>query len=149
MNHLVEELTQNITKTCDLCLKQKKQNIRSNGNKWWTDRLSALRREVNRLRRQYQRCQTNRRPELQNNYKNIKQKYEKILIETKTKSSNQFVVDSTRDNAWGLVYKIAKKSLKNEKICELIGINGQTLTASEAIADTLLEVLFPRDESTT
>jgi hypothetical protein len=48
-----------------------------------------------------------------------------------------------------LVYKIAKKSLKNEKICELIGINGQTFTGSEAIAGTLLEVLFPRDESTT
>jgi hypothetical protein len=111
--------------------------------------LSAFRREVNRLRRLYQRCQTNRRRELQNIYKSIKQKYEKVLIETKTKSWNQFVVDSTRDNAWGLVYKIAKKSLKNENISELIGINGQTLTGNEAIAGTLLEVLFPRDESTT
>lgn len=111
--------------------------------------MSAFRREVNRLRRLYQRCQTNRRRELQNIYKSIKQKYEKVLIETKTKSWNQFVVDSTRDNAWGLVYKIAKKSLKNEKISELIGINGQTLTGNEAIAGTLLEVLFPRDESTT
>ncbi len=31
----------------------------------------------------------------------------------------------------------------------MIGINGQTFTGSEAIAGTLLEVLFPRDESTT
>jgi hypothetical protein len=54
-----------------------------------------------------------RRQSLASNYINFRKKYKKFIKECKQKSWENFVTESTAENAWGLVYKISKDKLNN------------------------------------
>jgi hypothetical protein len=82
----------------------------SNSNNWWPQELSECRLKLNNDRRRYQRCQTRNRPALKIAYLSLKNTYVELINKQKIKSRNNFVEESTRDNAWELVYKIAKKT---------------------------------------
>jgi hypothetical protein len=70
-------------------------------NKWWTQELSSIRREVNTARRRYQRCQTYRRPQLRDQYTAIDRKYKQLIDKNKTNSFNAFISESNAENPWG------------------------------------------------
>jgi hypothetical protein len=54
---------------------------------------------------------------------------------------------NTRHNPWGLVYKLSQQKIKEEKINELIDNNRTLITDNQQIAETLLNSLFPDDNS--
>jgi hypothetical protein len=63
----------------------------------------------------------------------------------KIKSWNEFVEQSTKDNPWGLIYKIAKNKINCEKVNELVNNSGELITDNREIAEALLKNLFPED----
>lgn len=86
----------------DICMRAipKYNNTFNNkSNKWWNDELTKLRQKTNNLRRKYQRCQTDRRQSLASNYINFREKYKKVINERKQKSWENFVTESTAENA--------------------------------------------------
>jgi hypothetical protein len=119
-------------------------NIRA--NKWWCDELTSLRSRVNNLRRKYQRCQTIRRFILQQQYQCLRKAYKNRIIDLKRKCWEIFIEESTRDNPWGIIYKISRDKLNVEKINELVQSDGSLITDNESIAKTLLDKLFPEDD---
>jgi len=120
-------------------------NKHPNSNNWWTQELSECRLKVNNARRRHQRCQRENRPELKNAYLSLKNVYIKLINKQKINSWNNFVEESTRDNAWGLVYKIARNQLNQEKVNELIAQDGRLITDSKEIAQAFMQKLFPTD----
>ncbi len=119
-------------------------NIRA--NKWWCDELTSLRSRVKNLRRKYQRCQTIRRFVLQEQYQCLRNAYKNRIIELKRNCWQIFIEESTRDNSWGIIYKISKDKLNVEKINELVQSDGSLITDNESIAKTLLDKLFSKDD---
>ncbi len=147
INIIIEKLTKNIINTCDKNIPIKRQTIHKKSNKWWTQELTSMRRTVNRLRRQYQRCQTSNRERLKSIFETNRQKYKDLMNDSKIKRWNEFVVENTRENPWGLIYKIAKNNIKLEKNNEIITPNGDLITDGKEIAETLFDSFFPNDES--
>lgn len=124
----------------------RKQSTGRSGNKWWTEKLTHMRRLVKNMRRRYQRCQNINRDLKREEYLIIKNKYKQQLNEAKQKCWNEFVTNSTSENPWGLVYKIAKNKLNNEKITEL-KIRDKIITDNKQIANELFSTFFPTDDS--
>jgi hypothetical protein len=62
LDYCVTKIMDTITNICDRLLNKRKSNSRCDGKKWWTRELTAMRSELNRKRRQYQRtrCQIKR-----------------------------------------------------------------------------------------
>jgi hypothetical protein len=145
LNNFINNFMQILTDVCNKSIPKLNQNRRSKGNKWWTSELTEMRRTVNQCRRRYQRCRTKRRAQLKTEYFNIRDRYKNLIVLTRLKSWSEFVTDSTRDNPWGLIYKIAKNKLMNRTITELKTSSGDILTNSSAIASTLFNTFFPID----
>ncbi len=72
--------------------------------------------------------------------------YVKAINYQKLKTWNEFVVESTKDNPWGLIYKLSRNKLNVEQINELISENGELITDSAQIAVKLMTNLFPCDQ---
>jgi hypothetical protein len=147
LNFCVISLTNEITKSCNKCLKKVITMSNKKSNKWWTQELTEMRAKSNQLRRRYQRCrQTDRRVVLKNEYYSHMNVYKKTINETKIKSWNEFVSDNSRENPWGVVSKIARNKINREVITELKTTDGRLLTDSEDIANHLMDSLFPDDQ---
>ncbi len=58
------------------------------------------------------------------------------------------MADSTRDNPWGLVYKIAQNTINKKFSSQLKDINNKLIINSAEIAKGLLSELFPIDDPT-
>jgi ribonuclease HI len=145
LNCLIENFNEKLTKVCNKtipkCLSTKNVNI----NKWWTRELTIARLDTNRARRRYQRCQTSARHQLQQNYLEVRAQYITKIKEQKIKSLNKFIEENTRDNPFGLIYKLSQNKIKFEKVNELLSDDGRLITSSEEIAQTLIDSLFPID----
>lgn len=137
-----------LTQICFKSMSKVSQNNKhSNSNNRWTQELSECRLKVNNARRRYQRCQTENRRELKLAYLSLKNIYIKLIDKQKINSWNNFIEESTRDNAWGLVYKIANNQLNAEKVNELIASDGRLITDGNEIAQTFMQKLFPTDNT--
>jgi hypothetical protein len=134
-------LTEEIISACDQNIPKRKQNNTTRGNQWWTER-----HKVNNLRRRYQRNQTTHREEVKRHYLTARDRYKQQLVDSKLESWKKFITESTSDNPWGLLYKIAKNQLNKEKISEL-KIGDQIIINNKQIANTLFNTFFPKDES--
>ncbi len=77
----------------------------------------------------------------------FRQKYKHLINDTKIKSWNCFVTESSRENAWGLAYKIAKNNLNSDKMTEIKSQNGDLMTSAEDIIETLFNTFFPKNDS--
>ncbi len=145
LNNFVDKFIYELHKTCDKTIPKFKTNEFYKKNKWWTTELSLMRSEVNRTRRQYQRSRTEIRSELKAIYLEIKNKYKVLINESKIKSWNRFVTESTADNPWGLIYKISRNNSKQDIITELKTKDNRLITDTKQIAEQLLDTLFPTD----
>jgi hypothetical protein len=70
----------------------------------------------------------------------------RLINEQKLKSWNEFVTESTKDNPWGIIYRISRNKLNIEKVNELVTENGELITESKQIAELLTTKLFPGDQ---
>ncbi len=145
MNNFINKFNEKLTQICDKVLPKIKTTKQPNANSWWTQELTGMRLTINRARRRYQRCQSDNWTQLAVIYHELKTEYKNKINEQKIKSWNVYVETSTRDNAWGLVYKIAKNKLNFEKINELIAMDGRLITDNKEIAQTILQNLFLTD----
>jgi ribonuclease HI len=143
----ISALTNDLRIICDSTLPLISSKTKTKTNKWWTSDLEIIRNDTNRARRKYQRCQTANRDLLKNEYVLKRDQYKQLINEKKLKSWNQFVESNTRDNPWGLIYKIASNKLKSKRISELIDENDRLITDNEMIANTFLETFFPNDDT--
>jgi ribonuclease HI len=147
LDHFVENFTTVLTTICDQTIPKASKVKNKKSNKWWTPQLSDLRHITNRSRRRYQRCQTVNREQLRLEYQDKRNRFKQLIIESKINSWNEFVVNNTRDNPWGLIYKISSNKLKSTKICELINDNGELITETKLIANEFLDTFFPNDST--
>jgi hypothetical protein len=146
LDNFVDKFIYELHKTCDKTIPKFKTNVFYKKNKWWTTELSLMRSKVNRTRRQYQRSRTEIRSELKTVYLEIKNKYKVLINESKIKSWNHFVTESTADNPWGLIYKISRNNSKQDIITELKTKDNRLITDTKQIAEHLLDTLFPTDK---
>jgi hypothetical protein len=140
------------TMLCELCEKfmakfKPKRDRRM--NKWWTQELSSIRRQVNTARRRYQRCQTYRRPQLRDQYTAIDRKYKQLIDKNKTNSFNAFISESSAENPWGLAYRIAKDKIFAPILSELVNTDGNLIIDEKMIAKEIFDKLFPNDDQNT
>jgi ribonuclease HI len=149
LNTFVEVFSSKLTIVCDKVFKNKSFSNFKKTNKWWSRELTVKRRLMNSARRRYQRSQTGSREQLKQLYLDIKQSYKQLLIKSKTDSWFEFISLNTRDNPWGLVYKLSQQKVKVDKISEFIDSNGTLITDNRRIAETLLNSLFPDDNPST
>ena len=101
-----------------------------------------------RLRRRYQLCKVeNQKTIYKSEYYSFLSIYKKSIKETNIKSWNQFVSENSRENPWGLVYKIARNRFRCDQLTQLKTKTGHLLTDSNDIANELIDNLFPTDDS--
>jgi hypothetical protein len=147
LNYYIDSLMKIVLQVCDNTIPKIKNNGNTRANRWWCQQLTQLRRQTNSARRRYQRCQTDRRDQLEQEYLRIKHNYKQTLNRSKIDSWNHFVDISTRGNPWGLIYKISKNQLNSEKVNELISADGYIIHDNKDIARTLLDSFFPTDNT--
>jgi exonuclease III len=148
INTVCLKITSEIIKSCDKCFRKINLNLKpKKSNKWWTEGLTSMRTTANRLRRRYQRCRSDQRQALKDNYYSYLILYKKAIFEAKIKSWNDFVAENSRENPWGLIYKIVRNKLKSEGVTELKTDDGRLLTIPQEIANYLMTTLFPTNES--
>jgi hypothetical protein len=147
LNQFINSLESNLTFICDTVfrIKNYNKNISKLSNNWWTSELTLKRQNLNRIRRQYQRCQSINRDELKQNYTIIRNQYKKLINESKINSWNKFIESNSRDNPWGIAYAISRQKLKVEKVSELKLNDGTIITETNEIANQLMDTLFPND----
>jgi ribonuclease HI len=148
-NGFIASFSNSLTQICDKTFK-KSGNIKNrNTNSWWCHELTIKRNQMNTSRRRYQRCQSERRGQLVEEYLSIKSQYKHLLNTRKIDSWNHFIETNSRENPWGISYAISKDKIKVEKVSELLDSSGRLLTDNKEIANTLLNSLFPDDQPLT
>jgi hypothetical protein len=147
LNYFINQLSLKLNDICDECFRTKNYNktINNKTNNWWTQDLTCKRREMNRIRRAYQRCQTPNRMQIKYNYLSAREEYKQLLISTKIKSWKSYIENNSKGNPWGLIYAIIKDKIKVEKVSELRRSDGSIITDTNEIANELLDTLFPDD----
>jgi hypothetical protein len=145
INNLIEKLIYEVTKACDQSIPKARTEFKHKSNKWWTRELSDQRSVINRLRRRYQRCRSESRELFKNEYLVQKIVYKNLINETKLKSWQRFVTDSTRENPWGLIYKISRNATIKDITTELKKTNGDIISDRKTSGEYLMDVLFPND----
>lgn len=146
VSDIAKSITDLITDTCDKFMKIKKNHNHNKGNKWWNNELTVKRAELNRARRKFQRNFTQNREVLKENYKVIKIQYKKLIIKSKISSFNQFIDNNTRDNPFGVIYKISRNKINPLHNNELINSDGDMITDPNQIAVQILDTLCPDKE---
>jgi hypothetical protein len=147
-NHFVNQLSLKLNDICDQSFRIEDYNntyINNKTNNWWTQDLTRKRRQINRIRRAYQRCQTPNRMQIKYNYLCAREEYKQLLIITKNKSWISFIENNSIANPWGLVYAISKDKVKVESVSELRRSDGSVNTDTKEMASQLLDTLFPYD----
>ncbi len=142
LNNFVENFNSLLTDICDKHIPIYKNKINLNSNYWWTEELTNARRAMNRARRRFQRCQTDARSGLKELYMNIKAEYKQLINKQKMTAWHEFIGLNSRDNPWGLTYKMTRNKLKSDKVYELLSTNGELITNDIDIAEVLLAHFF-------
>jgi hypothetical protein len=148
LNLFINKLTESLTNICEQTFRRINYNKKfTKSNHWWSQELTQKRQEVNTSRRRYQRCQTQNRPQLAIEFQNKFKEYKQLMNKLKVKSWQMFVDNNTRENPWGVVYKISRQKLRTEKVSELKANDGSLITDAKEIALELLNSLFPTDST--
>jgi ribonuclease HI len=147
VSEIAKLITAIITDTCNKFMKISKNNNYNKSNKWWNNELTAKRLELNRARRKFQRNFSQNREVLKESYKVIKSQYKKLIIKSKISSFNEFIQNNTRENPFGVIYKISRNKINPLHNNELINSDGNVITDANQIAVQLLHTLCPDNES--
>ena len=83
---------------------------------WWNDELKILRKNVNALRKRYQRTLSNEdlRSERKVQYNEGKRQYQSKLKEENFKSWQMYCSSAEESNPWNAKYKIASRKSRNK-----------------------------------
>jgi hypothetical protein len=139
----VEKLVQTIINTCNQQIPQ--QKLFKKSNRWWSQHLSQKRKQVKKLRRQYQRTsELSLRHTKKVLYYSEKVVYEKLIKTSKIESWKKFCFES---KAWGLPFKLINYKVKTDiSIPNFLKNDGNfTQTPFESM-EYVLKQMFPFDD---
>jgi ribonuclease HI len=111
---------------------------------WWTQEIDQKRKEVNRLRRMYQRSDDKLREKNKRIYYSAKKAYQRLVDQSKRNSWQKYCGES---RVWSMPWKISQHKLKVQTPIASIKKNDGTYT--ETIASTMsymIDELFPLDD---
>lgn len=117
---------------------------------WWTDHLSEIKRRTYAARRRYQQEQNlQRRLEMKTAYLCICRNYKHTAKTTRLRSWRKFVADSSKENPFGLPYRICNdKCSPKTTMSNIRHATGYTRTWEES-AQALLDGLFTNSNELT
>ncbi|XP_066906581.1 retrovirus-related Pol polyprotein from type-1 retrotransposable element R1, partial [Halyomorpha halys] len=105
---------------------------------WWTPALTQLKKEYYRARRRYQEC----REESRHRYR----VYRNGVRFQKKKSWDEFIVEETEKNPWGIPYRVALGKVKPLQVMAAIRVRGVQATTLEEAAKMYIDYTYPRDD---
>ncbi len=76
----------------------------------------------------------------------MKANYQNLIIKTKAEKWSEFINLNSRENPWGILYKLSREKINNHQVNEIIDTNGHIITNSTEIGENLLNTLFPTDD---
>jgi len=114
---------------------------------WWNQELAGKRRQLNKARRDFQRCCPCRvRLAKQGRYRRLLLDYKKAIHVAKQLAWEQFVVDSTTQDPFGLAYKIGSEKIKLKQVMTSLKKTDDQYTGSaEETLRYLVDQLVPVD----
>ncbi|GBM25718.1 hypothetical protein AVEN_241990-1 [Araneus ventricosus] len=117
---------------------------------WWDSELEVNRKKTRALRSRYQRC---RREEERSMRRIVYKKQEadyKWLIKLKCRASFElFCQQLVANNTFDLPYKIATGKIRKQTVLQSVKTsNGQYTNTIEETIQTIVQALFPTDDST-
>lgn len=116
---------------------------------WWNEDINIKRKQLRALRRRYQRCKN---PVLRNTFKNayyeFLKEYKTMISNAKEKSFQKFCTNNTKQNTFGLPYKLAFEKIKPPVIIPpILKENGSFTTNLEESITEIMTCLFQKDDS--
>ena len=115
---------------------------------WWSPELTALRKQVNALKRRVKRCKNTDLKEISKaRFKALKNLYRAELIRAKQESWKKFCTESTKHTPWKL-YKTCKSGFPRTPVpTSLTLADGSTTTSETETASALHHKFFPDDDT--
>lgn len=132
-----------IRKSCDLAAPRAGTCNRKKNVYWWSEEIAVKRRNCNRMRRRYLRIRNRSgieddlRRSRYLDYKTERRELRKMIDKAKIKSWFE-LIDSIKDDPWGLPYKLVLGRLRRSS-------PSLTETLEEDKLEELIGSLFPRD----
>jgi len=118
---------------------------------WWNDELKILRKNVNALRRIYQRTSSNEdlRSEGKDQYNEGKRQYQLKLKDEKFKSWQSYCSSTEESNTWNAIYKTASGKSRNKTCLTTLQQPDGTFTLyMESSTKHMLDYFVPEDNET-
>lgn len=110
---------------------------------WWNKELTKEKKLFNRLRKNYQRETV---PEIKLQKKNIYQQqrrqYTRLVAKSRKESWREFVEDNSKENPYGIAYKIAREKLCIKTVLHSVEVEGTMTKDWTQTASALLDGLF-------
>ncbi|CAB0033456.1 unnamed protein product [Trichogramma brassicae] len=110
---------------------------------WWNNDLTHLKKEVNRLRRAYQKERSrDEREASRSRYLTLRKRYTAAAFSARTNSWRNFAEENTRSNAYGVVYKILNQRMSPVSAVNTIQTGNGYTDSWESTASAMLDGLF-------
>ena len=114
---------------------------------WWTPALTNLKRELYKARRLYQRCSCDeRRSTLRDQYKSKARVYRNEVRSQKKKSWDEFIVEESTKNPWGIPYRVAMGKFSTQQTLAALKHGDVQATNFEEAAEIFIARTYPRDD---
>ncbi|CAK9796298.1 Retrovirus-related Pol polyprotein from type-1 retrotransposable element R1 (Fragment) [Anthophora quadrimaculata] len=141
---LAENLTRALTTASDAAIPRKTRFAKS--VPWWNEKLTALKKEVQQMRRQVQRTTgTVQYLDIKAHYNRTRNRYRATVRTTKLNNWRDFVTKEGNANPWSLIYKLQTEKIRTEKAFDSIKSNGTHALNWEESVTILLDTLVPDD----
>ncbi|GBN75335.1 Putative protein in type-1 retrotransposable element R1DM, partial [Araneus ventricosus] len=117
---------------------------------WWDSELEVNRKKTRALRSRYQRCRREEERSMRRIVYKKQEAHYKWLIKQKCRASFElFCQQLVANNAFDLPYKIAAGKIRKQTVLQSVKTsNGQFTNTIEETIQTIVQALFPTDDST-
>lgn len=118
--------------------------------RWWTDELTIKKRDVHKLRRNYQKAKKRNGigggiNAYKREYYESKKKYDNLIYRTRLDSWRTFITNASRE-PWGYAYKLSCNKLKGAQVLNSIKKGNEYTLEWKDTAEELLNGLFCYDD---
>ena len=145
LDYRVSRITTVIRDAAEESLQHRKARVRP--VPWWTPALTMMKRELYKARRSYQRCICDeRRITLRDEYKSKARAYRNEVRLQKRKSWDEFIVEESSKNPWGIPYRVALGKLTPQQVIAALKCGATHATTLEETSKMFIAEIYPRDD---